>query len=412
MSTSRPAGSPSTRSRFAPLLACLAAPLVAQAVVRPAASGRLDRRGRWRPLSAVVTCGLVRDDWALQRTWQSIPTAAAWLLARRGPGHAGRPGLACARRERPGRAGRSGAGLVAGRRPRPADARTTRPTTGTARPAPPRPPRGSMRTWRPTRRTWPPRKSPSAATTSATSTRTIWSTSSSIGRRFDGTWAGEPLHALVTWQREPYVADLFSRAFAAVELPRDGPFRRLRGLRAAAGLVAAQIRHQKLQPAVEHGAPVVGVLIPARGVAARRRRRAPCARSMPAGPSTEISSRSTRREPMPPPPGTSTRCRASPLAAPASAARACSAPWVDGARTTCRWSGWRGRGRGQAPADEVAPVGDQRVGLDRRLDDDHVVHHALLAPGFGGIGGVWCPCLRAPAPRRPARRVVDGQRGA
>jgi hypothetical protein len=34
------------------------------------------------------------------------------------------------------------------------------------------------------------------------------------GRGFDGTWAGEPLHALVTWQREPYIADLFSRALA------------------------------------------------------------------------------------------------------------------------------------------------------------------------------------------------------
>src|SRR5205823_6321134 len=36
-----------------------------------------------------------------------------------------------------------------------------------------------------------------------------------IGWRFDGTWAGEPLHAVVTWQREPYVADLFNRALSA-----------------------------------------------------------------------------------------------------------------------------------------------------------------------------------------------------
>jgi hypothetical protein len=36
----------------------------------------------------------------------------------------------------------------------------------------------------------------------------------SIGRSFDGTWAGEPLHALVTWQREPYIADLFNRGLA------------------------------------------------------------------------------------------------------------------------------------------------------------------------------------------------------
>jgi hypothetical protein len=34
------------------------------------------------------------------------------------------------------------------------------------------------------------------------------------GQAFDGTWAGEPLRALVVWQREPYVADLFGRALA------------------------------------------------------------------------------------------------------------------------------------------------------------------------------------------------------
>jgi hypothetical protein len=32
----------------------------------------------------------------------------------------------------------------------------------------------------------------------------------SVGRPFDTTWNGEPLRALVTWQREPYVADLLS----------------------------------------------------------------------------------------------------------------------------------------------------------------------------------------------------------
>jgi hypothetical protein len=34
----------------------------------------------------------------------------------------------------------------------------------------------------------------------------------STGRPFDASWAGEPVHALVLWQREPYVAELFDRA--------------------------------------------------------------------------------------------------------------------------------------------------------------------------------------------------------
>ena len=31
---------------------------------------------------------------------------------------------------------------------------------------------------------------------------------------FEPNWMGEPLAALVTWQREPYMAELFSRAIA------------------------------------------------------------------------------------------------------------------------------------------------------------------------------------------------------
>jgi hypothetical protein len=37
----------------------------------------------------------------------------------------------------------------------------------------------------------------------------------SAGRPFAATWAGEPVRALVLWQREPYVADLFTRAMPA-----------------------------------------------------------------------------------------------------------------------------------------------------------------------------------------------------
>ena len=49
----------------------------------------------------------------------------------------------------------------------------------------------------------------------------------STGREFEPTWAGEPLRALVTWQREPYLADLFSRALAGTgfrEVARFGDY--------------------------------------------------------------------------------------------------------------------------------------------------------------------------------------------
>jgi hypothetical protein len=35
------------------------------------------------------------------------------------------------------------------------------------------------------------------------------------GRAFDGTWAGEPVRAVLVWQREPYLADQFTRGLTA-----------------------------------------------------------------------------------------------------------------------------------------------------------------------------------------------------
>jgi hypothetical protein len=49
----------------------------------------------------------------------------------------------------------------------------------------------------------------------------------SIGRPFDGTWAGERVHALVAWEREAYVADMLSRALPSagfVETARFGDY--------------------------------------------------------------------------------------------------------------------------------------------------------------------------------------------
>jgi 4-amino-4-deoxy-L-arabinose transferase-like glycosyltransferase len=46
----------------------------------------------------------------------------------------------------------------------------------------------------------------------------------STGRRWDGTWAGEQVQALVTWQREPYIADLFERQLADLPFAEKARF--------------------------------------------------------------------------------------------------------------------------------------------------------------------------------------------
>jgi hypothetical protein len=46
----------------------------------------------------------------------------------------------------------------------------------------------------------------------------------SIGRPFDGTWAGEPVHALVAWQGEPYVADTLNRGLPAAGFVQTARF--------------------------------------------------------------------------------------------------------------------------------------------------------------------------------------------
>src|SRR5207237_9702025 len=70
---------PKYQVSMAPLLACLAAPLVAHAwCARPklALLSGVAALG----LGAAITIGLVRDDCALQRTWAIQPTAGAGLL--------------------------------------------------------------------------------------------------------------------------------------------------------------------------------------------------------------------------------------------------------------------------------------------------------------------------------------------
>jgi 4-amino-4-deoxy-L-arabinose transferase-like glycosyltransferase len=198
---------------LAPLLACLAAPLIAQAwCARPRLISTVS-------FFAVIAAGLltramVRDDWALQRTWQIEPTAAVWLfgivvlavllgLPWRAPA-----ATACA----------ALAGLALGWSLS-LDVVQARASYATGY-------------WYGTSGTveaaaWVdahlrPDQMYLSAKEVAIRTHDLSYVDQeniayflSIGRPFDGTWAGAPLQALVTWQREPYVADLFAQAFPA-----------------------------------------------------------------------------------------------------------------------------------------------------------------------------------------------------
>ncbi|HEY0582059.1 MAG TPA: glycosyltransferase family 39 protein [Chloroflexota bacterium] len=201
---------PKYQVAFVPLLASLAAPLIACAwCARPrlltsVAAGALVAAG-------LVTGRLMRDDWALQRTWLIDATPAAWLLA---------IALVAALIGLRSRAGGQTAldglfGLTVGwslalnavQLRAPYQTGYWYGTTGVVEAA-----------------AWVDAHLAPDQTYLAAKEVAIRSLDQryvdqenlvyflSIGRPFDGTWAGEPLHALVTWQREPYVADLIGRA--------------------------------------------------------------------------------------------------------------------------------------------------------------------------------------------------------
>jgi 4-amino-4-deoxy-L-arabinose transferase-like glycosyltransferase len=203
---------PKYQVALAPLLACMAAPFVA-------------RLGWARPRLALVTAllvaavalavvlGLVRDEWALQRTWAIEPTPAAWLLGLIGV--AALAGLA-ARAPAPTLAAAL-VGLSVGwslgidlyQQSATYSTDYWYGTSGTVEAA-----------------NWVDSHLADGQTYLSAKEVAIRSRDQryvdqddlvyylGTGRGFDGTWAGEPLHALVTWQREPYIADLFSRALA------------------------------------------------------------------------------------------------------------------------------------------------------------------------------------------------------
>jgi hypothetical protein len=201
---------PKYQVAFAPLLACLAAPLVAQLwYARPRLTAFVAALGSVG--AGVVTLALIRDDWALQRTWQIDPTPAAWLLGFVVAG--GLLGLPWRAPAVTASAALLGLALGWSLAIDTLQARAVYATYywygtgGTVEAAAwvdahLRPDQTYLAAKEVAIRTQAPRYVDQENVAYYLS----------LGRAFDGTWAGEPLQALVTWQREPYVADLFARA--------------------------------------------------------------------------------------------------------------------------------------------------------------------------------------------------------
>jgi hypothetical protein len=216
---------PKYQVAFAPLLACLAAPVVAHLwCARPRLVTAVAVIAAIT--SAGITLALVRDEWALRRTWAIEPAAGAWLL--------GLVLLAALLgglwRQPVAAAGFALVGLAVGWSLT-VDAVQVRAdyqtdywygTTGTAAAA-----------------AWVDAHLQPGQTYLSAKEVAIRSQDQryvdqdnlvyalSLGRRFDPTWMGEPLRAMVTWQREPYIADLFARATAGssfVEVARYGDY--------------------------------------------------------------------------------------------------------------------------------------------------------------------------------------------
>jgi 4-amino-4-deoxy-L-arabinose transferase-like glycosyltransferase len=203
---------PKYQVALAPLLACLGAPVVAHAwAARPRLT--LVLTALVAIAVGLVTLRLVRDDWALQRTWQIDPTAGAWLLGVVGMALlAGFPWRAAAASVCAGLVGLAlgwSAGLDAIQLRAAYQTDYWYGTTGTLEAA----------AWIDTHLApGEPYLAAKEVAIRSTDLRYVDQDNLvyllSVGRAFDGLWAGEPLRALVTWQREPYVADLFNRALS------------------------------------------------------------------------------------------------------------------------------------------------------------------------------------------------------
>ncbi len=214
---------PKYQVTLVPLLACLGTPLVAHAwCLRPRLT--IGVAAAVAAVATVVASRLVRDDWALQRTYAIDWSAAAWLV------------LAVALAMLVGflwRAAGAGAaaalvGLAAGWALVTATYQSAAPyattywygTTGTREAA----------AWLDQNISLDERYV--AAKEVAIRARNQHYVDQdnlvyflSTGRGFDGTWAGQPIGTILVWQREPYVADLFAQRLPGYrEVARIGDY--------------------------------------------------------------------------------------------------------------------------------------------------------------------------------------------
>jgi 4-amino-4-deoxy-L-arabinose transferase-like glycosyltransferase len=203
---------PKYQVALTPLLACLAAPVVAHLwCARPRLVTVCGAAAA--VASAAITLALVRDDWALDRTWAIQPQAGAWLLAV----VVGAALAGCLWRKPVAAVGGALVGLalgwsaaVDGIQVR-ADYQTDYwyGTSGTQ----------AASDWVDAH-LQPGQTYVSAKEVAIRSDDQRYVDQDNLvyalstGRPFEDTWMGEPLQALVTWQREPYIADLFARATA------------------------------------------------------------------------------------------------------------------------------------------------------------------------------------------------------
>ena len=216
---------PKYQVALTPLLACIGAPVIAHLwCLRPRL---VTACGAAAAVAALgVTLALVRDDWALERTWVIEPTAGLWLLGvmvvALVVGSVWRQPIATAAVALVGLA--VGWSVAVDAVQVRADYQTDYwyGTTGTQAAA----------DWVDTH--LQPGQTYASAKEVAIRSRDqryvdqdnlVYALST--GRPFEATWMGEPLAALVTWQREPYMADLFARASASVgfhEVARYGDY--------------------------------------------------------------------------------------------------------------------------------------------------------------------------------------------